>query len=328
MPTPSPSKVLHPPTQLSSAQFKPYLKKIFLAGSIDMDKAQNWQERAEEFFADEKVLLFNPRRKHWDQEIQQSIRDPNFREQVLWEIQHLKAADEILMNFDPAGLSPISLLEMGHFSERSPLTVVCPKAFWRFGVVKVFAERYGMDFTDTLSKAFYELKRRVGVKKGFQGFHEPRIKPSRTSRHAPVISLTGPISSKRERCWQLPVAEDLRARGFQVRTPLEKRWLSEWLEHTGEPVFQRNVASNFQDLDESDEILMHFTEDSLAPTSLLQFGRYVHSGKLTVSCERGFWRRGNLEIMCGLYGVPLFESQRDGVEHLLGRVYRNERRGF
>lgn len=38
------------------------IKTIFLAGSIEMDKAINWQEKCEKELTD-KFILFNPRRK-------------------------------------------------------------------------------------------------------------------------------------------------------------------------------------------------------------------------------------------------------------------------
>lgn len=40
--------------------------RIFLAGSIDMSKAENWQDRFQREFADSNVVICNPRRNDWD----------------------------------------------------------------------------------------------------------------------------------------------------------------------------------------------------------------------------------------------------------------------
>jgi hypothetical protein len=32
---------------------------------------------------------------------------------------------------------------------------------------------------------------------------------------------------------------------------------------------------------------------------------FARSGKLLVCCPEGFWRKGNVEIVCARYGVPL-----------------------
>ena len=39
---------------------------IFLAGSIEMGTAENWQERLVRELASEDVTIFNPRRDDWD----------------------------------------------------------------------------------------------------------------------------------------------------------------------------------------------------------------------------------------------------------------------
>lgn len=57
-------------------------KAIFLAGSIEMDKAVNWQKRGEEVLS-EKYVIFNPRRASWNTSWEQSIDNPQFKEQVL-----------------------------------------------------------------------------------------------------------------------------------------------------------------------------------------------------------------------------------------------------
>jgi len=57
------------------------LPSVFLAGSIDMDKAVNWQVYCEERL-DSKFNVFNPRRKSWDSTWKQEIGDNPFTKQV------------------------------------------------------------------------------------------------------------------------------------------------------------------------------------------------------------------------------------------------------
>lgn len=39
---------------------------IFLAGSIEMGKAENWQDKVVRLLKDKEVIIFNPRRDDWD----------------------------------------------------------------------------------------------------------------------------------------------------------------------------------------------------------------------------------------------------------------------
>jgi Nucleoside 2-deoxyribosyltransferase like len=119
-------------------------KSIFLAGSIEMDKAVNWQKKCEELLS-EKYIIFNPRRESWNNDWEQSINNPQFKEQVSWELDALEKADIIIMFFASNTKSPISLLELGLFANSEKLKVVVEEAFWRKGNIDIVCERYKIE---------------------------------------------------------------------------------------------------------------------------------------------------------------------------------------
>ena len=41
---------------------------------------------------------------------------------------------------------------------------------------------------------------------------------------------------------------------------------------------------------------------------MLEIGLWMSSGKIVVCCADGFWRSGNVDIVCQRYGVPLVKS--------------------
>lgn len=130
---------------------------IFLAGSIEMGKAENWQDKVKQLLKDEDVIIFNPRRDDWDSIWVQSIDNDKFREQVEWELRAMEHADKILMYFDPDTKSPISLLELGLFADSGKLIVVCPKGFWRKGNVDIVCRRYEIKQVKTIEEAIKNL---------------------------------------------------------------------------------------------------------------------------------------------------------------------------
>jgi hypothetical protein len=125
---------------------------LFLAGSIEMGKAELWQERVSKSFQEENILILNPRRDDWNSSWIQDISDENFKEQVTWELDGLDASDLILMYFSPETKSPISLLELGLYAGLGKVIVVCPEGFWRRGNVQIVCERYGLQIFDTLEE--------------------------------------------------------------------------------------------------------------------------------------------------------------------------------
>jgi nucleoside 2-deoxyribosyltransferase len=133
-------------------------RKIFLAGSIEMGVAERWQEKAEKLLADTDWVILNPRRNEWDASWLQEKENPQFNEQVTWELDAQEAADVIVMYFDPATKSPISLFELGMFAKTGKMIVICPKGFWRKGNVDIICEKYGVTQTDSLEKAMDIVK--------------------------------------------------------------------------------------------------------------------------------------------------------------------------
>ena len=69
-----PNKVPHVPNHLT----------IFLAGSIEMGKAKDWQAIIEKELDGLDCIVLNPRRGDWKQEWVQSIDHQEFTEQVTW----------------------------------------------------------------------------------------------------------------------------------------------------------------------------------------------------------------------------------------------------
>jgi hypothetical protein len=127
--------------------------KIFLGGSIEMGKAIDWQKELIEKLTDEPITFLNPRRSDWDSSWTQEITNPQFREQVEWELNGLEVADIIVMVFDPNTMSPISLLELGLHASSEKMVVICPEGFWRKGNVDIVCEKYNIKQV----KDIYEL---------------------------------------------------------------------------------------------------------------------------------------------------------------------------
>ncbi|UTU07937.1 hypothetical protein CcrC1_gp251c [Caulobacter phage C1] len=145
------TKVLVAPDRDLSALSSP-LPKVFLAGSIDMGEAANWQARVVDELSALPVILFNPRRPDFDTALVQDITCTPFAEQVYWELDHLDAADIVIFCFDPAGKAPVTLLELGLHARGKKCLICCPPGYWRRGNVQIIAERFGAKLVDTLDE--------------------------------------------------------------------------------------------------------------------------------------------------------------------------------
>lgn len=134
-------------------------KSVFLAGSIEMGKAIDWQKQMALELND--CIIYNPRRDDWDSSWIQTIDNPKFFEQVNWELNCLDKADIIALYFVPETMSPISLLELGLYAESGKLVVGCPEGFWRKGNVDIVCDRYGIPNANTLEGLIKIIKWRL-----------------------------------------------------------------------------------------------------------------------------------------------------------------------
>lgn len=133
--------------------------KIFLAGSIEMGKAEDWQAAIPVLFKDRNDLtFFNPRRDDWDSSWEQKESNPQFNYQVNWELDHLDKADIIFMYFSPETKSPISLLELGLYANLEKMIVCCPDSFYRKGNVDIVCSRFNIPVYNTMEAAVGRLR--------------------------------------------------------------------------------------------------------------------------------------------------------------------------
>ena len=121
-----------------------YPTTMFLAGSIEMGSAVDWQSQVQESLKDRAVSIFNPRRDDWDSSWEQSIFNHDFRAQVEWEMAHLEAARYKVFYFAKDTKAPITLLELGLMANKPGIMVCCPNGFWRKGNVDIVCKRYNI----------------------------------------------------------------------------------------------------------------------------------------------------------------------------------------
>jgi hypothetical protein len=134
---------------------------VFLAGSIEMGLAEPWQQRVETALAELNVLILNPRRDEWDATWEQSIHNPQFREQVEWELAALELATVIGMYFATSTKAPITLLELGLSARSGKLIVCCPDGYWRKGNIEVVCARHGVPLVEEMEAFIAMLRERI-----------------------------------------------------------------------------------------------------------------------------------------------------------------------
>lgn len=140
---------------------------VFLAGSIEMGKAVQWQKQMATCLSTLPITVNNPRRGHWDPSATQEAKNADFKHQVEWELSALEKADVICFFFDATTISPVTMMELGLWAKSKKVVVCCDKRFWRAGNIHLVCERYGVPFVETfadLVPAIREMLAEKGMK--------------------------------------------------------------------------------------------------------------------------------------------------------------------
>jgi hypothetical protein len=131
---------------------------VFLAGSIDMGLAEDWQNDVCDYFTNTNINIYNPRRNDWDSSWEQKLENPQFNEQVNWELNAMEKATVIIMNFLPGSQSPITLLELGLHATSKKLMVCCPNEFYRSGNVHIVCNNYNIPLFKNINELLNNIK--------------------------------------------------------------------------------------------------------------------------------------------------------------------------
>ena len=65
---------------------------------------------------------------------------------------------------------------------------------------------------------------------------------------------------------------------------------------------------------------MYLAPETKSPISLLELGLHAAGGKMIVVCPEGFWRKGNVEIVCSRHNIPMYEDIESGIGALMTKA--------
>lgn len=124
----------------------------------------------------------------------------------------------------------------------------------------------------------------------------------------PAVFLAGSIEQGKARKWQNEFIECLKDDCVIVCNPRRKDWNKDWPNEITFPPFVEQVNWELDHLESASVIAMYFDPNTISPISLEELGLFARSGRLFVCCPEGYQRRGNVQITCERYGIPMFET--------------------
>jgi hypothetical protein len=134
--------------------------------------------------------------------------------------------------------------------------------------------------------------------------HAPHAWPADSD----TLFLAGSIEMGAASPWQDRVIAALADRALTILNPRRPDWDASWQQSIHDARFRAQVEWELDGLERATRIAMYFDPATRAPVTLCELGLFAKSGRLVVACPDGFWRKGNVEVVCARYGVPLLAS--------------------
>ena len=120
------------------------------------------------------------------------------------------------------------------------------------------------------------------------------------------IFLAGSIEMDKVELWQTNIATKLATHYAPIFNPRRTHRDNTIVQSSDDAQFAEQVDWELDALDQAEIILMYLDPNTKSPISLLELGLYATSKKMLVFCPMGFWRRGNVEMVCHKYDIPLY----------------------
>lgn len=133
-----------------------------------------------------------------------------------------------------------------------------------------------------------------------------RFKPA--GAISPTIFIGGSIEMGAARDWQAEAITALTDYASVIYNPRRPDWDASWEQSITNPEFNAQVTWEMDAIDRADLVLLHFEPETKSPITLGEAYWCLATKPLRtiVSCPEGFWRRGNVEIMCERAGGRFF----------------------
>jgi hypothetical protein len=146
-----------------------------------------------------------------------------------------------------------------------------------------------------------------------------QIVPTEKQLTTPVkIFLAGSVQTGDD--WREVLMQEFNKVNIEFFNPKIDSWDESWEEAQHNSKFNNQINWELNTAEESDIIFLYLHPKSKSPISLLELGLYAQTNKLIVCCPDGFWKKGNIDIVCTRYNIPIFDEINKAIGGLKTKI--------
>lgn len=131
------------------------------------------------------------------------------------------------------------------------------------------------------------------------------------------IFLGGSIEMNLAKQWQKRAVVTFKKYNVLLLNPRRDDWDSSWANTRTSKEFRRQVLWELEGQEDADVRIYCIDPATKSPITLLEIGLYARRGQNYVICPKGFWRKGNIDIVCERYGVPVYPTLKSATDAII-----------
>lgn len=139
------------------------------------------------------------------------------------------------------------------------------------------------------------------------------------------LFLAGSIEMGKAAKWQREFVDMFTAKAnrsaditsWAVFNPRRPDWDSTWEQKMSNANFFQQVDWELTFLERATHRIFYFAKDTISPISLLELGKFASSGNNYVYVDAGYLRKGNVDIFCHRYEIPVYNHWVDILNKLI-----------
>lgn len=129
-----------------------------------------------------------------------------------------------------------------------------------------------------------------------------------------TLFLAGSIEMGTAALWQEEVERAFASLPVTILNPRRLDWDSSWRQSADDTRFREQVVWELSALEQATQIVLYLDPATRAPVSLLEMGLFARSGRLIVCCPEGYFRKGNVDIVCSRYNIRVAATLAELIE--------------
>ncbi len=151
--------------------------------------------------------------------------------------------------------------------------------------------------------------------------------PRRITPVGITLFLGGSIEMGKVTDWQTDITRQLKKSEVSnipitILNPRRDSWNKKWKQSIHNRHFANQVHWELDHISVSDIVILYFHPETLSPISLMELGicSVAKPNQTVVCAPEGFWRKGNIEVICNRNHIKLLDNIADLVKEIVVRI--------